>query len=374
MRFTAKRALSALAIIVTAAATVTACSPGGAANDPPNTSSPGASSGALGNAEQTAAFNKLYEATKKAGENQVVIYGPSDSAEFYKTFEDRFPGIKVVVQQLQGAERDARLQAEASSGNYAGDLAVDGSTPIAVLGNSGKCQAFSPIMNVDKEWLPLDGKVAFVRVSIFGMVYNTNMLKKSDLPQTWEDLLDPKWKGKVTMVSPAAGGVTAYAFAQMLTPDSQAEKYGMSFMEKLKAQDFKYVAKDPLAPQAVATGDSPLAILVFRPFYTQIEDKGAPIDYAFPLKADNMWTRSAVCELKNAPHPEATKLYMNWLYSPEGQEAIVKAGSYPVMPGIAGPGGLPPIDNVSLMYQLPLIEGLTDYNEAIKKVIGFFGS
>ena len=70
--------------------------------------------------------------------------------------------------------------------------------------SGGQCAVVDPIMDVPAKWLEMDGKVLDGRISIFGMVYNTNMLKKSEVPQSWEELLEPKWKGKITMVNPAA--------------------------------------------------------------------------------------------------------------------------------------------------------------------------
>jgi iron(III) transport system substrate-binding protein len=146
----------------------------------------------------------------------------------------------------------------------------------------------------------------------------------------------------------------------------------MPWLTKLKAQDLQLVTRDAQMVQAVATGESPLAIVVFRPLFTEVKDKGAPIEYAFPMKEDNMWTLNSSCLLTKAPHPNAAKLYVDWIWSPEGQELIAAEGSYPIMPGSTPPGGMPPIEKVSLLKKLPLVEALTGYDDDLKKVLAFF--
>jgi iron(III) transport system substrate-binding protein len=371
MRSKTKSALGALALFSAAAMMLSAC--GATDATAPAPASPKASEtadGPLGNAAQQKAFDALYQKAKAEG--QVVIYGPPQSTATTTAFESRFPGIKVVEQSIQGAERTARLKAEETSGNYAGDIVRDGQTPVVQLANSGQCAVVDPIMDVPEKWLEMDGKVLDGRISIFGMVYNTNMLKKSEVPQTWEELLEPKWKGKITMVNPAAGGAGAFTLAQLIEEKTMGPKYGMPWLTKLKAQDLQLVTRDAQMVQAVATGESPLAIVVFRPLFTEVKDKGAPIEYSFPMKADNMWTLNSSCLLAKAPHPNAAKLYVDWIWSPEGQKVIAAEGSYPVMPGSTPPGGMPPIEEVSLLKKLPLLEALTGYDDDLKQVLAFF--
>src|SRR5699024_6736283 len=138
---------------------------------------------------------------------------------------ERFPGIEINYQQLQTAERIAKLEQEAQTGNYIGDVASDGRTPIVSMAVDEWCQQVDPIMDLPEEWTGPGSRAFFPYVSVFGLVINTDLLDPADAPQSWEDLTSPEWEGEVVMVSPAAGGAAAFTFAMMQTPEENAEKY-----------------------------------------------------------------------------------------------------------------------------------------------------
>ena len=356
-----------LALGLAATVLLTGCSGAAAGGSLPDTSEE-----ALGGAQALEKFQGLYDQAIDEGKTQVVIYGPTENVAVETAFNERFPGIELVAEQLQGADRDVRLDAEAQSGNFAGDILQDGGTPIVRAASEGRCSNLELIADVPDQYQVLNGLAQYTTASNFGMVYNTDMLSADEVPQSWEDLLDPKWKGKITVVSPSAGGISAFAFAYMLATDANAQKYGMDFLQKLHAQDLNLVSKDPLAVQAVSSGESPLAILVFKPFYNAVKDKGAPIEYSFPMKEDNMVSLSGLCVLNNAPNRAAAELYVNWRYSSEGQATLAEAGSYPVMDGIQPPDGLPPLSEVHTIPMLPDEERVEGYKPYIEQVIGLF--
>lgn len=329
--------------------------------------------GALGTPEQEAAFATLYETAIAKGENQIVAYGPPPARSLIETFQKRFPGIDVVYQQLQSAERIAKLEQEKQTGNYTADVAADGRTPIVSMAIDGWCQKLDPIMDVPEQWMGPDSAAVFPYVSVFGMAINTDMLDPKDAPKSWKELTSNKWKGKVVMVSPSAGGAAAFTFAMMQTPKENADRYA-GIMEGVK-QNVTLVAKDALVLQEVAAGTYPIGALAYYPYFVEIKAQGAPIEFVFPFAegGGNMWTKSGTCVIQNAPHPNAANLWVNWQTSIEGQKALAANGSYPTMPGMAGPGDLPPLDQVDLMKALPDVESITAYGPYTKSVISFFG-
>lgn len=329
--------------------------------------------GALGTTEQEAAFQALYDEALAAGETEVVVYGPPPARALLDTFHERFPGVEVTYQQLQSAERIAKLEQEKQTGNFVADIAADGRTPVVAMGVDGWCQPVDQIMDVPDEWLGVDGTVQFQQVSAFGVVINTDLIDADDAPSSWQELTSDDLKGKVVMVTPAAGGAAAFTFAQMDHPAANDEKYA-GIKEGIK-DNVALVAKDALVLQEVAAGNYPIGALAYYPYFLEIKAQGAPIEFVFPFTegGGNMWTKSAQCLIENAPHPLAAQLYMNWEFSVEGQEALSASGLYPVMPGIEGPGGLPPLDEVDLLEMLPDEEAITAYAPYVEDVIAFFG-
>lgn len=364
---TTKRASRALVVTALGGALLLA----GCTAAPSSGDLPEGSESALGGTEALDQFAELYQAALDAGKTQVVIYGPPRADNVTAAFEARFPGIEIAEEQLQGADRDVRLDAEASSGNYAGDVLSDGSTPVTRSAADGRCQPFTPILDVPDEWMDLDDQVLLTNLSIFGTVYNPDLIAEEDLPRSWQELLDPEYKGQFSIVSPAVGGVATYTFAIMLT-DENNSTYGVPFLEGLKAQEPNFVGQDALAVQAVANGETPFAALVYKPFFTEAKAEGASIEFFFPIEEDNMWTASAVCQAVNSPNEDAARLYLNWLYSPEGQAEVAASGTYPIMPGAEPTDGLPPIAEVSLIPQLEGEEALTGYDTLIPQVIELF--
>jgi iron(III) transport system substrate-binding protein len=326
---------------------------------------------AFGDAAAAAAMDELYQGALEAGQSQVVVYGPPAHEDLIAAFEARFPGIDLVYEHLQGADRDTRLEAEATSGNHVADVAYDGSTGIIRLSDNGKCVPLDSVYDIGDTFLRQDGEMAVSSITLFGLVYNTDMLTEAELPTSWEDLLEPEWKGKISLVTPAAGGVSAFTFAQMLVPESANKQWGMDYLEALKAQDLNLVAKDALVTPAIATGETPLAINVAYTYFKEVKTQGGPVAFAL-LDEANEYTEGASCVLKDAPDELAAQLFVNWRFSPEGQKVLSETGSIPVMPGAPSVEGVPPIGDIPIMEILPDDQRVQGYAESVQKVIQLF--
>ncbi|GAB3617871.1 ABC transporter substrate-binding protein [Okibacterium endophyticum] len=369
--FRRQRWLAATALVVPLAL-LGGCS-AGVGSEPGGSGSVSGFDGALGTAEEEAEFATLYEDALAAGENQIVAYGPPPARALIDAFQTRFPGIEVNYQQLQTAERIAKLEQEKQTGNFVADVAADGRTPIVSMALDGWCQQVDPIMDVPEEWMGPDSRAMYPYVSVFGLVINTDLLDPADAPKSWEELLSPEWEGKVVMVSPAAGGAAAFTFAMMETPEENAEKYE-GIKEGIR-DNVSLVARDALVLQEVAQGTYPIGALAYYPYFLETAAQGAPIEFVFPFTegGGNMWTKSGNCLIENAPHPNAAQLWMNWLTSLEGQTVLAESGWYPTMPGMPGPGGLPALEEIDLLHALSDEESITAYGPYVEEVISFFG-
>lgn len=314
---------------------------------------------ALGGEAITAQMQELYTAALDGDETEIVVQGPAaaETAPVWEAFEARFPGIKVVAQSVAPPETEEKLKAEASSGNHVIDLVATGDTPAAALSSADLCQAVDAFAaeGIDDRWIAMNGTVLIPSISIFGTVYNPDLVDAADVPQSWEELLEPQWKGKIATGDPAGGGIAGYAFAEMLFPEN-AERLGMSYVEKLKAQDLQIVSSEPEIASAVASGRFPIGILVWKGFADEVVAKGVPLEFAFPMAADNITTSDAYCVAKTAPHANAAALLANWLFTPDAQQITADIGSYSTMPGAPAPGGLPALDAVSILPTPPIEE------------------
>jgi len=147
--------------------------------------------------------------------------------------------------------------------------------------------------------------------TIFGLpVYNTNRVKSEDVPKQWEDLLSPKWKGKIV--------VPKYVQVWVSLSDLWGEERTVDFLKRLKAQDPLYVLY-PEIQTRLASGEYLLAANQVSPFVEIAKRRGIPLDYVdkvtpVPVLFDMMGIP------KKARHPNAAKLLAAFSLTPEGQE------------------------------------------------------
>ena len=181
--------------------------------------------------------------------------------------------------------------------------------------------AFKPVVN--------RGNKAFaVHTSRNVIIYNKQRVKPADAPKEWTDLWDPKWKGKVGMDPPwrsiAVQGVVALWVKNGISDAPQ----------KLKANDVRFFEGSAGVFQAVLRGDVMVATLADLPLEPGLED-GAPIGFVYP-KSGTATNDGYVMVSARAPHPNAGKVFVNWLMSAPGQLVLQEQGGLPVTrPGVA---------------------------------------
>ena len=153
--------------------------------------------------------------------------------------------------------------------------------------------------------------------SVIVIAYNTEKLRANEAPQNWTDLLDPKWTGKIALGHPAFSGFAGNWAAQM------NKLYGRAFfyqLEKTKPHISRAMYE---AVNLVASGErlvtaAPIALILDN------ADKGKPLAVRYPADGSILVaTPSAI--LKNAPHPNAAKLFMEFLLGPEFGGILVNA-------------------------------------------------
>jgi iron(III) transport system substrate-binding protein len=154
------------------------------------------------------------------------------------------------------------------------------------------------------------------------MVYHTRNVKPDDVPKNWTDLLDPKWKGRVAVAHPAFSGY----FGQWVV--AMRRLYGWEFFEKLAKQN----------PRIGRSGNDPIAMLNAGesligtgPVSTSVQniEKGNPIGFIYPTDGTLLCYGPAAI-MAAAPHPNAARLFLEWLLSEDYAAACVKWHLEPV--------------------------------------------
>ncbi len=265
----------------------------------------------------------LYEAAKQEG--RVTMYTAHYSTEAAEHlaggFEKRYPGIKANFIRTTAQISYQRLSQDMKAGVKECDVfaSTDVGHPLT-LKAQGRLLRFRPenedhvlpqFRNIDK-----DDTYFITSAGLVQITYNTELVKAADAPKKWTDLLDPRWKNKVSIGHP---GFSGYVGTWVLT---MRKNYGWEYFEKLKANNPQIgrsindtVTMLNARERQVAAGPSGTTLMS--------RDLGNPLQIVYPTDGAVLIMAPASV-LKDAPHPNAAKLLLNWLLSVEASEIQVK--------------------------------------------------
>jgi iron(III) transport system substrate-binding protein len=181
------------------------------------------------------------------------------------------------------------------------------------------------------------------------LVYNTNLVKKADLPKSIMDLLKPAWKGRVAIGNPMFGTTATDAAALFAVLGESAAK---DYFRGLKANDVKVLPGNAAVRDMVAQGEYAVGLTDSDDVWSGIRD-GKPIAMLYPDQEGQgtLLIPNTVALIKGAPHPEAAKALIDHLLSRETEAQLAACGSrqMPVRADVARPEGVPGINEIKSM-------------------------
>lgn len=281
-----------------------------------------------------AADQALIDAAKKEGE--VVWYTTLIVNQLVRpmvaAFEQKY-GITVRYARANSTETALKVLNEARAGQVQVDV-FDGTSTVEPLKKEGIVLKWQPesAAKLPKEFVDQEGYWVATNLYILTPAFNTDMVKPGTEPRTFEDLLDPRWKGNMawTGTSSTSGGP---GFVGVVLAALGEEK-GMEYLRKLAKQNvvnLSVSARQVL--DRVIAGEYPIALEIFNHHTIISAKKGAPIKW-IPMKPAVMGNLSTTGIAKAAPHPNAAKLLFDFLISEEGQKIFQKAGYLPMLPSM----------------------------------------
>jgi iron(III) transport system substrate-binding protein len=261
-------------------------------------------------------MQKLIEGAKKEGELTMYTSAQSDDmGALVSAFEKKY-GVKVSVWRSSSENVLQRALSEAQARRATMDIAETNGPEMESMHREKLLQAvksphladlIAPALRPHGEWVG-------TRLNVFVQAYNTQLIRKQDLPKTWEDLAAPKWKGKLGIEQEDSDWL-AGQFAQL--GEARANKV---FREIVATNGVSVRKGHTLLTQLVVSGEIPLALTVYNYKAQQLKQKGAPIDWFHIGPA--IARPNGVGVAKMAPHPHAAVLFYDFEISPEGQKIL----------------------------------------------------
>ena len=269
------------------------------------------------------------EAAKKDG--SLMIYNsmmPSQMQLIINAFNAKYPFIDVKVYRAVGERLLTKIFTEAQAGRHDFDVLQSGDTQAYFL---KKKNLLGKYMSPEAKFLPKifvdsDGYWAamYSMPKIIG--YNTRMVKRPEVPRTDEELLNPKWKGKI-----ATDHTKPEPFFWIM--QRMGHEKGIAYLKKLAAQEMRFYVGLSLLTSLLAAGEFPIGLYTYLHSVEEAKSKGAPVEW---VAQHQVFTKfQPVSIAAKAPHPNAAKLYVDFGLSLEGQKLIASMGRVPVRTGVS---------------------------------------
>lgn len=273
---------------------------------------------------------KLEAAAKAEGSFSLYTsIAQKDVPPLVEPFEKRY-GIKVNVWRASGDITLQRIIQEQRAGRYTVDAVHFSSPELEALHREKLLQpvASPHFADLIEGAVPAHHEWVSTLLSVWVQSYNVNLVKKDELPKTYKDLLDPKWKGKLGYESENVEWFTTVANA--LGGDE-----GVQFFRDLVAKNGLSVRKGhTLLNNLVAAGEVPLALTIYNYMPVQAKEQGAPVDW-FVLEPA-VARANGMGVMKNAQSPNAAALFEDYMLS-EGQTILTSLSYVPTSKKVESP-------------------------------------
>jgi iron(III) transport system substrate-binding protein len=284
---------------------------------------------------------KLVEAAKKEGKVSLYNSGSREAGDtLLKAFKEKF-GISGEQYRATSNKILTKVMEEIKANNIYCDVVTTGSPNVLQLQLKGLLQK----LNVEqaKHYPKTQKTDYYVNVTGIGLfiMYNKDLVPENEAPKEWKDLLNPKWKGKIAMPDWTA------STSPMIVYKMLRDVYGTEFLKNAGEQDFVVHKAHGAAANAVATGECAISFEMLSDRIAVQVKKGAPVGYSVP--SPTTFNPRQIGIPKGAPHPNAARLLIEFVLSPEGQKMYnLGYWLYSFRPGITYPKEMYPFDKIKV--------------------------
>jgi iron(III) transport system substrate-binding protein len=273
-----------------------------------------------------ASLDELYTAAKQEG--QMALYGTLNT-QFAQPLIDKFgqqyPGIKITYQRQQADKLTTVMQQEAAAGKMSWDVLEGPEDAFYAWAQTNYVQ---PYVSPSAASFPSDlrdpaGMWVSDRVNPQSLVVNTDQVRGDELPKTWTDMVDPRWKGRL-----AIDGTNVLLFAAM--KDQWGAQKATDYLRGIAANQPRLESSNTTIAQLLGAGEFGAAVGIYTDAPHVLQQQGAPVKV---IGADPVFVQLQLIGLgAKATNPNAAKLYISWLLAEAGQSALDQVGVVPARP------------------------------------------
>jgi iron(III) transport system substrate-binding protein len=266
-------------------------------------------------------------------EGEVAVYTSlisEDLAALSAAFEKKY-GVKVKGWRAGSEKVLQRALTEARANRHDADVIETNGPELEALYREKVLQPFrSPhLKDLMPQALRPHGQWVGTRINMFVQSYNTNLVKKSELPRRYADLTDPRWKGRL--------GIEAEDedwFATAVKGEGEAAGLAI-FREIARVNGFSVRKGHTLLAGLVASGEVPFALTTYSHGAEKMKQRGAPVDWYAIEPA--IGRANGVALPRSPAHPHAAALFVDFILSPEGQRILERGGYVPASLKVESP-------------------------------------
>jgi ABC-type Fe3+ transport system substrate-binding protein len=287
--------------------------------------------------------DELYEKAKLEKTLTLYAAGPSEPwVRWSEEFQKRYPGVTVAFTGGLSNGLNTKIEQQLAAKKMETDMAM-----FQTLQDFGRWKKHGALMSfapagadkIDPAFKDEDGTFTTVGVNMITYAYNTQLVPAADVPKSALDFLKPLFAGKLITTDPGEDDAGLMVFYSIV------EKYGWDYMTKYMAQKPKFVHDGhATVSNQIAAGDM-LATFDSTSTTPRLKAQGKPIDLVLSRDDATPLFLLAAAIFKDAPHPNAAKLFLNWYLAPEQQS---RTGTFSPRSDVPPPRGMQPLSSYKL--------------------------
>jgi iron(III) transport system substrate-binding protein len=286
-------------------------------------------------------------AEKAKAEGKVSFYANITAIQPIMQEFTKNKGVKGEYTRISTSKFVATVLTEHQAGKLLADVLQAPLPIMEFLKNKGVLASYqSPSAAGYPDWTRKDDKIQIFGIEYVALIYNKELVKPEDVPKRYEDLIDPKWRGKIVMANPSSHETTISWLIGLKENVFTSEETWMKFVKGLAANKPMFVRSFGPTPAPVESGEKLIAISMPKYIITKAP---APLDWA-RVEQPLLGTPRGIAVTAAAKHPNAAKLFVDYWLSGDAMQMLAdKVGEYVLRPGV-----YPPIAGMDKAKVLPI--------------------